>query len=704
MKKNLSLLLILIFTALLNNQSFGQQLKHCYTDEATNEALKNNPEAAIARERLEKYTEDYSKHVKQAGSQKVLGTVYVIPVVFHILHTWGGENISDAQIYDEMRILNRDYRKLNADTAAVIPAFQGIMADVEFEFRLAHIDPNGNCTNGIDRHYDPRTDWVQSTTPYQYTWNPTKYLNIYVVRAIAGGGGSVAAYTYVPGTWSSGNSKDAIVTLSDFVGSIGTGTAYNSRTLTHEIGHWFNLYHPWGTTNQPGVSCGGSDNVGDTPETIGSIVGVCNLGLSVCNPPNLENVQNYMDYSYCDVMFTEGQKTRMRAAITSPISGRNNLWTTANLAATGTNGTATACLPLPYLNEALRTTCEGGTLNFSEITMNLDSGGAAPTYLWTFPGGTPSTSTSKTPAITYNTAGKYDVTLAVTNVAGTNAVTFPAMVAVYSTTASIMAPYSEGFESIIFPGTDYDIDNLNNGNTWTQTTNAAASGSKSVYINNWGGNFGTDVFVTPSYSFSSVSALSMTFKLAFAMRNAASEDKLQVFGSTNCGSSWVQRYSKTGATLATTAVVNNFSSFTPSASQWRQESVLISAYANQPNVRFKFVYTFSTNGNYGNNIYVDDININGTLAIDETFADQIGMSLSPNPTDNIANLNFYLSKQGYVEINVLDVTGRACSAVKVGKLQPGEHNYAVGNDLSAGIYFVQLISDGNKAIRKLVVQ
>src|SRR3982750_4595750 len=103
------------------------------------------------------------------------------------------------------------------------------------------------------------------------------------------------------------------------VGSIGTGTPNGSRTITHEAGHWFNLKHLWGSTNQPQVACG-DDNVTDTPETQGTLS--CNLSLSICNPPIIENVQNYMDYSYCNYMFTEGQKTRMRAAATSATASR----------------------------------------------------------------------------------------------------------------------------------------------------------------------------------------------------------------------------------------------------------------------------------------------------------------------------------------------------------------------------------------------
>ena len=120
------------------------------------------------------------------------------------------------------------------------------------------------------------------------------------------------------------------------------------------------------------------------------------------------------------------------------------------------------------------------------------------------------------------------------------------MVAVYPMWATLFAPYSESFETVTFPGVDYDVDNIN-GNTWAQTSNAASSGTKSIYINNFGGNTASDVFITPSYSFFNVSAVSVRFKLAFQRRNTASTDQLQAFSSTNCGSNWVARYNKTEA-------------------------------------------------------------------------------------------------------------------------------------------------------------
>src|SRR5688500_10228980 len=122
------------------------QLKPCGTDEMVNKALHDHPELLLDQQQLEEFTQSYSE---QSG--EAMPPVYTIPVVFHIIHDYGVENISDAQIFDAMNILNIDYRKQNADTAQIVPTFQGLAADVEVEFKLAKLDPNGNCHTGIDR-------------------------------------------------------------------------------------------------------------------------------------------------------------------------------------------------------------------------------------------------------------------------------------------------------------------------------------------------------------------------------------------------------------------------------------------------------------------------------------------------------------------------------------------------------------------------
>ena len=102
-----------------------------------------------------------------------------------------------------------------------------------------------------------------------------------------------------------------------------------------------NLRHLWGNSNSPGdaENCEMDDNVTDTPLTSGWTS--CNLDGETCG--SLDNVQNYMEYSYCGRMFTEGQRTRMRAAMNSNTAQRNQLWTPENLENTGVNEEPILC-------------------------------------------------------------------------------------------------------------------------------------------------------------------------------------------------------------------------------------------------------------------------------------------------------------------------------------------------------------------------
>ena len=131
------------------NMREGENVEYCLTHKK-HTALLQNPEyvkgLAIAEA-------EYNELAKKGTTQKA--TIYTIPVVFHVLHINGVENISDEQILSALAILNRDYRKQNADTANVHPDFQGMPADAEIEFRLATIAPNGQCFSGITRTFSP---------------------------------------------------------------------------------------------------------------------------------------------------------------------------------------------------------------------------------------------------------------------------------------------------------------------------------------------------------------------------------------------------------------------------------------------------------------------------------------------------------------------------------------------------------------------
>ncbi|MEO6304580.1 MAG: M43 family zinc metalloprotease, partial [Bacteroidia bacterium] len=240
--------LLLQSLLLIGGIAIAQNDFNCGFLNAKEALFKEDP---TAKARFEKLIEEANNQGANGTQLKTTATTYTIPVVFHILHLGGSENISDAQIHDEMVILNRDFSKLNPDTTSIIAQYKPIAANCQIEFKLATLDENGQCTNGITRHYTTNTNWVASNAYYTYTWDRTKYLNVYVVKTMQAG---AAGYTYLPGMASA--NADAIVVLHNYIGSIGTSNSYTSRTLTHETGHWFNLQHVWGSTNQPGVACG----------------------------------------------------------------------------------------------------------------------------------------------------------------------------------------------------------------------------------------------------------------------------------------------------------------------------------------------------------------------------------------------------------------------------------------------------------------
>ena len=95
---------------------------------------------------LENFTKNFSENQFNRNDEDIL-----IPVVFHVVHDNGEENISDAQIHESIVQLNEDFAAINPELVDVHPNFENLVADVGFEFRLADLDPNGEPTTGINR-------------------------------------------------------------------------------------------------------------------------------------------------------------------------------------------------------------------------------------------------------------------------------------------------------------------------------------------------------------------------------------------------------------------------------------------------------------------------------------------------------------------------------------------------------------------------
>ena len=677
---------LLIVFSLLPLSLFAQE--PCGTDIMYKKALSENPELLNKRQSLTAFTNNFD-------ASKSAGTVKIIPVVFHIIHDYASENISRAQVMDALNIINEDFRKLNADTGQIVTAFQSIAADSEIEFRLANIDPFGNCTDGITRTVSPLTANADENVKALISWPNDKYLNIWVVRHISFGAGG---YAYYPGTASPGN--EGIVVLHTQTGGIGTsgGSNFARRTLTHEVGHYLNLMHTWGDSNDCGQpdNCWYDDDVTDTPNTSGDCQG-CNLTANTCGN-GIANTQNYMDYATCTKMFTQGQKVRMHAALNSWIGDRYNLWQPANLIATGTNTTTpSVCVPVSDFKASATMICEGAAIQFTDMSWS----GVVDTFSWSFPGGTPSASNLANPLITYNTPGVYPVTLTVSNAAGTDTKIVNSFIHVRPVNATITVPSSEGFENPVFPNGDWLVFN-DGGNQWQRTTNASFSGSASVYINNYSGNATEtkDIFITGGFDMSNVSNAFLKFKLAYASRTPGSNDILRVFATNSCGQFWTMRYNRVGDQLSTAGVV--FGNFIPAnQNQWREETINLSSsfFSGNPNVFVKFEYYHDT----GNNIYIDDINVDGLVGINDPVS-YSSVNLYPNPAVQSTRIEFTLTSAELVTVKLIDLLGREIKTIAQAHLPAGEHYTEIDEIGAPGVYFVKLVIGDMEIINKLIVR
>jgi hypothetical protein len=244
-----------------------------------------------------------------------------IPVVVHVVYNTAAENITVAQIKSQISILNKDFQAKNPDKSKVPAIWKGLVANANIKFKLATKDPNGKTTNGITRTKTTRTEFgsndsVKSTAAGgKDAWPTNKYLNIWVCT-LAGG---LLGYAQFPG----GPKKtDGVVIRNTAFGNTGTAAPpfHLGRTATHEVGHWLNLRHIWGDTED----CSGSDFVPDTPNAAGPNFNKPAFPHVTCgNGPTGDMFMNYMDYVDDDAMFmfTPGQVARMQAVLAGPRGG-----------------------------------------------------------------------------------------------------------------------------------------------------------------------------------------------------------------------------------------------------------------------------------------------------------------------------------------------------------------------------------------------
>ncbi len=691
----------------------------CGTDALQERYFAEHPGAREAQQRLNKQLEAEAQLIMRSGA--ALPDV-TIPVVVHVIHRGGLDNISDQQVNSAIALLNADYQKLNPDTASTIALFRSIAASIGFQFRLAKKDPNGNCTTGITRHYAPGlvNDDQSGAVQAVSNWDRARYLNIWVVNTIGTSTGGTFTVGYVSPPNDPSNARDGFVVRQDYFGNVGTSSPSRAETraATHEIGHYFGLIHPWGSGNNPGIAgnCNGTDLVADTPPTNGTFA--CNLSYAPCGP--IANVQNFMDYASCATMFTQGQKARMRSLLNNV---RTSLTTTATLLATGTNDgyVAPGCTPVvafaPTAGSST-STCVNTPITLRDYSYNATG---PLTYSWSFPGGTPASATGQTVTVTYPTAGFYSVTETVTSGAGSSVATVTNYIKVEGPTGGEAAPYAESFENASFPNLfaaptlrNYETFGVNGIGTagnyrWLrQAALPAADGSAYLYVFNRFFPAGAiTTLLTPNINLSGAPrGAVLTFARAYALRYASSDDQLRVSFSNDCGISWSTPTVFDALALSTQGA-NPIDGFLPAAStDWANLSVPIPAAFQQSGV-FKVRFQFVNGTPSGNNFYFDNLRIGAPLATRANSLASRGISVYPNPLTQETAVHFTLATATQVQVRLTDLLGRAVLTLPARQVAAGAQVLpllANGRTLPAGVYLVQITLDGEPFSTKLTVE
>ena len=276
----------------------------------------------------------------------------VIPVVFHVvlsknqLASINGEQGLLKRINAQVNVLNEDFNALNEDTTAIPTNFKTLLGKTGFRFALAQTAPDGSATDGYELivtdkgGFDIEGGWGSGFgfSSVKYTqgggapaWDVNSYLNIWIVNPLDFGattdilGLAIPSYLTVGNTGIDPVEKGIVLHFGvlgnrEEVDGLYLRGSDNGRTLTHEVGHYFELLHTWGDDEGKCPNNGGSDDgISDTPPQAYPTYGCETYPKYDACTKTGDGIMymNYMNYSddSCLLMFTRGQVYRMQQSV-----------------------------------------------------------------------------------------------------------------------------------------------------------------------------------------------------------------------------------------------------------------------------------------------------------------------------------------------------------------------------------------------------
>jgi len=703
--------LILFCLNLFANETKLEATEKCGTDLLHKQKLVNDVQYAERIAEIEQHTAAVIEANKNAKTSSP-GEIITIPVVFHVLYNNSAENIGEEQILSQLDVLNEDFRLMNSNTSSIPSYFQGLEADVEIEFCLAQSTPDGLPFEGITRTQTNLGSFsFGDNQPAKFTalggkdaWPRDQYLNYWVCDLDPG----LLGYAQFPGDAAE---TDGVVVDYRYTGRIGNiATGVQGRTASHEVGHWLNLRHVWGDGD-----CSADDFVNDTPFADAANYG-CQVGADSCNEgvndlPDM--VQNYMDYSDdgCMALFTSGQKDRMRALFVNNGARANLAQSTACVLPTlGANDAKLVEISNPiadqtYCSDQIPTTIRIRNFGSDDlVSLSIETivdGNIANTFDWT---GNLATGESTNVALGIITLaqGIHDIEFNLINVNGgtdVNLADNTAGLAVQVEGRPV--PVQEGFEAQSFPPVFYNVLNFDDERSWQASTDAAKTGNQSMVIRNfvYGETGAIDDFVLPIIDLSGIAQPQLEFYNAYARYNSDDTDTLEVLVSADCGDNFTTVWKKFGIQMATAG--NTTTEFVPSETQWKQNIIDLSNYANESHV----VVKFRAINSYENNLYVDDINItnDGQMVGIQNLTELDNVNVYPNPAKNIINISLSENNFNNAKISLSNISGQEMIARNDINLNSNEVFQLNCSSLTKGIYIVKIQSDNQFYNQKITI-
>lgn len=260
---------------------------------------------------------------------------------------------------------------------------------------------------------------------------------------------------------------------------------------------------------------------------------------------------------------------------------------------------------------------------------------------------------------------------------------------------------TQAFPSAAFPPSGWTLTNGGSGATWTYSTvgfNGAGS-AKMDFYNAPAGE--VDVLALPPMDFTGYSSASLTFDRSHKMyASSGYNDNLKVRVSTNCGSSWVNALNLTDPALANVSGYTGNVAWTPALStDWAAQNVVLNSYLGNSNVIIKF----EALSGYGNNLYIDNVNVNLVTSTGDIVTIPVQFELYPNPAANQTTVSLQLAKSSDVTINVVNALGQVVQSTFNPSMSAAQHTLTINTEkLTSGVYNVNIITAEGVTSQKLI--